>query len=186
MQTHFKFRTILAASLSLLIISCNNSKKDKETVQEIKLVDIKQEEEKRPEPPPPPPPKEDPPKVEMKEAIKKCYANNGLKYATVITIYFADEVNTVVGNVSSEDLESGKKETAEFTGTKEGDKIKVKFKGNAPVVGAASEWTDKPWTIVTKEGKGNTEYLSIVFNAKNYDTNKWKDTEFLFSLVDCK
>ena len=184
MQTP-SFKTILAAGICLFIISCNNSKKDKKEVQELKLTDIKQEEEKI-EPPPPPPPKEAPPKVEMKEAQKNCYANDGLKYATVVTIYSAEGENAVLGNVTSEDLESGKKETAEFTGTMDGDKITVKFKGNAPVVGAASEWTNNPWKIVKKEGKGNTESLSIIFNAKNYDTNKWKDTEHLFALVDCK
>ncbi|MEK7226353.1 MAG: hypothetical protein AAB221_11845 [Bacteroidota bacterium] len=182
MQTS-SFRTILAAGISLFIISCNNSKKDKVKVTEIKLQDITQEEKDIEPPPPPPPP---PPKVEMKEAQKSCYANDGLKYATVVTIYSAEGENTVLGNVTSEDLESGKKETAEFTGTKDADKITVKFKGNAPVVGAASEWTDKPWKIVKKEGKGNTESLSVIFNAKNYDTNKWKDTEYLFALVDCK
>jgi len=186
MTPALKFKTILTASTTLLIIACNNSKNDKKTVQEIKLTDIKQEEEKI-EPPPPPPPKEDPSKVEMKEAEKNCYANDGLKYAMVVTIYSAEGENTVLGNVTSEDLESGKKETAEFTGTKDGDKITVKFKGNPPVVGAASEWTNKPWKIEKMTGKGNTpETLHIIFNAKNYDTNKWKDTEYIFAAVDCK
>lgn len=180
------FKTILAAGISLFVLSCHHKDKKKTTVQEITLQDITQEEEK-PEPPPPPPPKEPSSKVKMQDVEKQCYANDGLKYATVITIYSAVNGNTVDGNVSSEDLGSGKKETAEFTGTRDGDKITVKFRGNAPVIGDASEWTNKPWIIKKAEGKSSTtETLHIIFNAKNYDTNKWKDTEYLFPLVDCK
>jgi len=101
----------------------------------------------------------------------------------VVTFYSAEGENTLLGNVTSEDLGSGKKETAEFTGTKDGDKITVKFKGNPPVVGAASEWTDKPW-IMKKEG--GKETLKIVFNAKNYESNRWEEINYDFALVSCK
>jgi hypothetical protein len=179
MQISSTFKTIFAAGIAMLIISCSDSK-EKVKVQEITLQDVKQE-EKDIEPPPPPPPQ-----VEIPSGAKKCYANDGLKYKTIITIVFGDK-NTVTGNVTSEELESGKKENAAFEGTMEGIKFMVKFKGAPPVMGAASEWTDKPWTIEQLEGKGEwMERLHITFNAKNYDTNKWADTDYQFAQVACK
>jgi hypothetical protein len=179
MQISSAFKTIFAAGIALLIISCGDSKK-KVKVQEVTLQDIKQE-EKDVEPPPPPPPKEDPPKVEVKNAMNKCFANDGLKYKTVINLSIGE--TDCIGIVTSEDLESGKKESTGFTGTISGDKLTIKFKGTAPVIGSASEWTDKPWSLKKDGGK---ETLHIVFSAKNYDTNKWKDTDYLFAPADCK
>jgi hypothetical protein len=179
MQISSPFKTIFAAGIALLIISCNDTKK-KVKVQEVTLQDIKQE-EKDVEPPPPPPPK-----PETSSDVKKCYANDGLKYKTVITIIFGDK-NTVTGNVISEELESGKKETTQFEGTSTADKFAIKFKGTAPVIGSASEWTDKPWTLEHLPGKGQwMEKLHIIFNAKNYDTNKWEDADYQFRQVECK
>ena len=63
----------------------------------------------------------------------------------------------------------------------------VKFTGTAPVVGSASEWTDKPWTIGQLEGKRQSmDVLHIIFNAKNYNTNKWEDSDYQFAQVECK
>lgn len=175
MQTSLTFKTILAAGIALFIISCSNNSKEKVKITEITLQDIKQE-EKDVEPPPPPPPKPEPPMI---NAEKKCFANDGLKYKTVVIFFLGG--NIVMGNVTSEELDSGKKETTEFTGKLEENRITVKFKGNPPVVGVASEWTDKPWRIETKNGKEN---LHITFNAKNYESNKWEETDYEFVL--CK
>jgi hypothetical protein len=172
------FKTILIATATLSIISCNNDSKSKSEIKEMMLEEIKSDT-------PPPPPKTEPPKVEIKEAEKKCFANEGLKYKT--TVEFKMGETDFTGTVTSEELESGKKVTADFTGVISGKKMIVKFKGTPPVVGAASEWTDKPWTIEKVEGKSQLkEKLHIVFNAKNYDTNKWEDTDYKFVLVDCK
>lgn len=179
MQISSAFKTIFAAGIALLFISCSNNSKEKVKVQEITLQDIKQE-KKYIEPPPPPPPKTDPPGVKITPAEKKCYANDGLKYNSVITLFFGN--NEVAGNVTSEELESGKKEMSKFGGTMNGDKLSIKFEGTPPVIGAASEWTDKPW-IINKEGGKAT--LLIEFNAKNYETNKWEKTNYQFVMVEC-
>lgn len=176
MQITSLFKTFFTAGIVVCIISCNSDSKQQVKVTEVTLQDITQEKEKRPEPPPPPPPK-----VEMKEAEKKCYTNDGLQYKTVVTIFSGG--NDVVGNVSSEDLGSGNKQTTEFTGTISGEAMIIKFKGEPPVVGATSEWTNNVWTIKKTGGK---EILHIIFNAKNYETNKWQDTDYKFEKVDCK
>src|SRR5688572_24348674 len=115
-----KFKTILTASIALLLIACNNDKPKKLKVQEIRLEDIKQEDPKV-EPPPPPPPQTDPPKIELVKAPAKCFVSDGLNYKTTIKISYDD--NEVVGNVTSEELETGKTETKEFTGTIKGDQL---------------------------------------------------------------
>jgi hypothetical protein len=176
MQISSTFKTIFAAGIALLIISCSDSK-EKVKVQEITLQDVKQE-ENNVEPPPPP-----------NAEVKKCYASDGLKYKTVVTLIFVKKNGTdiVSGNVTSEELGSGKTEKGVFEGTIDGDKYMIKFMGNPPTVGDASQWTDKAWTIEKVEGKGQwKEKLHIIFNAKNYETNKWEDTDYQFVLVDCK
>src|SRR5690242_7351471 len=108
MTTTLKLKTILAASLALLIISCSNNKSKKTKTQEITLVDIKQEEEPPPPPPPPPPPKE-------LVALNKCYSNQGLKYATTIKIGYNNI--QVAGLVSNVDIETGGTLISTFSGT---------------------------------------------------------------------
>lgn len=160
-------KTILSAAFALILLSCNDSKdksKSKDAPGDTAISKI-----------PPPPPSTNPPGVEMKEADKKCFASDGLKYNTVVNLSMGE--TDFVGTFTSEELESGKKETADFTGTISGREMIVKFKGNPPVVGAASEWTDKPWKIETKNGKEN---LLIIFNAKNYETNKWQEMQYEF------
>ena len=124
MQISSTFKTIFAAGIALLIISCNSKSKDKVKVTEVTLQDIKQE-EKNIEPPPPP-------KIDLELAAKRCFANDGLKYKTVITIYTGGSYTEVTGNVVSEEIENNKKETTEFEGTISGDKLTIKFKGTPP------------------------------------------------------
>lgn len=174
-----KLKPILAATFALMFFACNNSKKDKVKVTEITLQDIKQEEEQKPEPPPPPPPK-----VEVAPVtLNHCFSNEGLKYTTTIKLGFNGK--QVVGYVESSEIGSGEIKSAFFEGTKNGNELKVEFnpKNQAPIIGDASEWTDKPWSIKKDGGK---ETLHIVFNAKNYETNKWQDTDYKFEKVDCK
>jgi len=163
----------------LLLIACNNKSK-KVTVQEITLQDIKQEERKI-EPPPPPPPKTNPPKVEISAAPKKCFVNEGLKYRTLITLYYDD--NEAMGIVNSEEPGSGKKRSTGFAGARKGNEYTMEFKqGKPPVIGEGAEWTDKPWHI---KRSGGSEILQIIFNAKNIETNKWEEIVFEFKLSDC-
>lgn len=57
---------VTALLISLLAGSLDKGKKEKVTIREVELQNIKQEEEKKFEPPPPPPPKPpEPPKIEM-------------------------------------------------------------------------------------------------------------------------
>ncbi|MDZ4806772.1 MAG: hypothetical protein SGI96_00720 [Bacteroidota bacterium] len=171
MQTSI-IKTILTAGLAFIIIACNNSKKEKDKKENQTDTTVATTT---------PPPAEKPPDTAMQTAEQKCYRNDGLKYSTVITINYSAATD-VTGSIVNKDLESDKKEAAKFTGTVTGDKLTVKFVGKPPVMGAASEWTVKPWTI-NKSGK---EKLIIVFNAKNYDTNKWAHTDYEFELSGCK
>lgn len=174
MQTQLNLNTFLTATLALCIIACNNSKKEKDSTD--KPADTTAATTNTP-----PSVNTIPADTAMQTAVQKCYSNDGLKYSTVITINYSAGAD-VTGSIVNKDLETDKKEAAKFTGTVAGDKLTVKFAGTPPVMGAASQWTDKPWTI-NKSGK---EKIVIVFNAKNYDTNKWADTDYEFELSSCK
>ena len=173
MQTTSRFTTFIIAGLAVCIIACNSSdKKDKESgkAKDTATTEVA-----------PTPPVETTPQVEVKGVSQKCFSNDGLKYGVIVTINMGETDAT--GTVTSEELGSGKKTTTSFEATVAGDALTVKFKGTAPVVGDASEWTSKPWKISSKAGK---EKLHIVFNAKNYETNKWADADYEFDAVDCK
>lgn len=182
MQTPIK--TLITATLALFIISCNSAKKDKEATDK-PAADTAVATTA-------PPPTDDTAVAPAAAVAKKCFSNDGLKYTTTVTINF--EGSKVSGTVTSEDMGSGKKETDTFDGIAKGDKLTVKFKGKAPVVGDASEWTTKPWTITQGTSASATslatasspEKLVIVFNAKNYETNKWGETGYEFALSNCK
>ena len=175
MSLTLKCKTILAASISLLMMACNN-RSEKINVQEVTLQDVKQEEADQ-EPPPPPPPG-----VEMKAADRKCFVNEGLKYKTTVSMTIGGK--DVLGNVSSQNLENGETEVVEFEGNLTGEQLRIRFKGKAPVVGDATEWTRKSWKLETA-GAGK-EKLHILFNAKNYDSNKWEATDYVFQPADCQ
>lgn len=108
----------------------------------------------------------------------KVFYLAGLKYETYIKINI-DANKKVSGTVKSNEhgLEG---ETVSFVGTLKKGKIKVKFNGKPPIVGAASEWTNKPWRIKEKEGK---KLLIITFYAKNYNTSKWENMDYEFEEI---
>jgi hypothetical protein len=175
MQPQTTIRTLIAATLALLIISCNSAKKDKDAKD--KPADTAAVITPTPSVDTPP----TSPKTEVANQ-QKCFGNEGLKYETVITLNYSS-ASEVAGTVTSQEMGSNKKEIAKFTGTADGGKLNITFEGKKPIVGDASEWTNKPWTIDNKSGK---EKLLIVFNAKNFETNKWADTDYEFDLVNCK
>lgn len=108
----------------------------------------------------------------------KRFSLDGLKYKTLIEIHF-DSSAKVTGSVEDIDLgTSASTDKANFTGTKNGDNLNVHFDGKEPVVGDNSQWTKQPWTIKKVNGK---EVLNIQFLAKNYDTNKWENTNYEFT-----
>lgn len=173
MHTPIKARAFLIASLTILLFACTSDKKGKDTVnQSAETIESTSTS----------PAFKTLPDTSQQTLVQKCYTNDGLKYSTVITINYMPD-NTITGKVTSKELDSDKKEGAKFTGTLTGDKLTVKFVGTPPLVGTASEWTSNPWTIVSKPGK---ESIGIVFNAKNYETNKWAETDYVFVLTDCK
>lgn len=151
----------------LVIVSCNNSAQEKEKKQNDTGTAA-----------PNPAPAAEKPAGEVKTKTEKCFTNPGLKYETVITL--VTDGNELSGNVKSTELETTKAEQVNFTGTADGNKLTITFQGNAPVVGASSEWTTKPWVLENAEGK---EKLLITFNAKNYETNKWQ--EMVYEFLPC-
>ncbi len=107
--------------------------------------------------------------------IQKCFYSDGLKYRTVINITFLSPIK-VKGFV--EDYDGDKmSDKVEFTGTKNRNRLNVQFNGSKPIVGANSEWTDEPWIINKINGN---DVLNINFLAKNYDTNKWENSNYEF------
>lgn len=163
-------RIFFAICVLLLVTAAACKDKKKETTTSLKLVDIKQVPDSSPPPPPPPPAGSD-----KMETIEKCYINRGLKYETTVKIKIAEVDAT--GTVSSQEIGTDNITTTPFTATLNKDGINVTFRGTPPPVGDASEWTSKPWNI---HPSGKTEVLEIIFNAKDYNTNQWKDTKFAF------
>lgn len=113
-------------------------------------------------------------------ATASCYRNEGLKYNTIISI--TQDGNTISGSVAAGEIGADKLQIVTFRGTQEGDKLNVTFDGTPPVVGDASEWTNKPWTV-RKDPAGDK--LLIPFNAKNYETNAWQEMDYEFTLTPC-
>ncbi|MBL0274286.1 MAG: hypothetical protein IPQ06_14750 [Chitinophagaceae bacterium] len=173
MQILINYKTLLIAGFSLIIFSCNSSaKKDKEPKNN----------QADTTPASITPPADNPAEVARESTQQKCYSNDGLKYKTVISINFSTD-NGITGSVMSQEYGSDKKESTTFTGTVDADKLNIRFTGTPPLLGAASEWTTRPWALDHSSGK---EKLRIVFNSKNYATNKWAETEYEFDLAGCK
>jgi hypothetical protein len=106
----------------------------------------------------------------------KCFQNDGQKYRTIINLFYFSPTD-VSGTIAVD--EYGKKlvDKQRFMGMVNGNEITVKFQLKPPVIGEASEWTTKPWTIKSTLG---AETLSIIFNARNYETNQWAETTYEF------
>jgi len=101
-----------------------------------------------------------------------CFKNAGLKDEDTVTLNI-DETRVTGTYKIMRDYSSDTVETFDFTGTRTGKTLKVKFKGNKlPSPGMKS----LDWTL---SEDGEKEILRIKFNGKNYDTNKFED-----SLVD--
>jgi hypothetical protein len=117
-----------------------------------------------------------PAKEETVTSSEKCFSSDGLKYTVTIKMKInGDEVS---GQLASTDAGSNQTKASDFSGTITGEKLNIKFKGNPPVIGDASEWTNNPWTL---DKSGKKETLLIIFNAKNYETSKWEDQKYEFT-----
>lgn len=182
MRTRFFLQPVLPVFLLAACIaftSCKN-KKDKAADKPVSGTSTNSGTDSPPPPPPPPvkPPLPSPDtshRVNGEKTVSRCFINQGLKYETRITIHIGEQ--HVMGTVESQETGASRGKSSVFEGTIDGDKIKIRFAGATPVIGDASEWTDKPW-ILDKSGK--EEKLLIIFNAKNYETNKWEDMKYEF------
>jgi len=157
-------------SATFILTACSSNVKTK---TEVTLKDIKVVADTPPPPPPPPPPL---PETIRVDAVQKCFQNEGLKYSVSINMFIGK--TELAGQLASTESGSEKVIVSNFSGTIKGDKLNVTFEGNPPVIGDASDWTDKPWTL-KKSGKQET--LLIIFNAKNYETNKWEEMKYEFT-----
>ncbi|MCU0437219.1 MAG: hypothetical protein MUC49_04845 [Raineya sp.] len=113
------------------------------------------------------------------QSQEKCFSNAGLKSETTIKIKFLPN-NQIAGTLTTDDY-AGTQANASFTGTIKNGIIQPVFEKKIPSIGEGSEWTNKPWNIKkTKAG----ETLNIIFRSKNYETNKWSETPYVFEV--CK
>lgn len=169
MRTFFFARIPICIAI-VFMISCNNSSKTK-TEKNIDTSDT---------PIPLDTPSAKPPS-NGESTVTRCFESNGLKYK--VTINLSTGPDELGGMLYSEEMGSGKIDSIAFSGTPSGEELSVSFDGTPPPVGDASEWLNKSWRL---RGKPGSEKLYILFNAKNYETNKWKETEYGFEQVNCR
>lgn len=101
----------------------------------------------------------------------KCFQNQSLQGEN--SVMFETNGNKIAGMFAVE--KSGDSElskTYEFTGTRAGSVLTVKFHKNELPDVAPSEMKSLNWTVVKTADK---EILQIKFYGKNYDTNKYAD-----------
>ena len=132
------------------------------------------------------PPYENQPAIEN-SSDTECWFNPGLTYDVTVELDYKTSTN-FTGHVKSENLQTNEIEIAQFTGTESENKLTIIFKDKPPVVGAATEWTDKKWYFEKAVAKNSTSPTQLVIpvQAKNYQTNKWEDGAMLLYKQDCK
>lgn len=102
-----------------------------------------------------------------------CFKNAGLKDEQTVSLNINESRVTGTYKIMR-DYSSDSVETFDFTGTRSGTTLKVKFKGSKlPSPGMKSP----TWKLVDD---GEKQILRIKFNGKNYETNKFEDTEVEF------
>ena len=167
------FTHLFFISIITFAVSCN-SKDKKVKATDVTLTDASKDTMPQPPVPPNTYPVEDS-AVTIVTKEKKCFENIGLKYN--VRIEFELTETAISGKVISKEIDGNQQTSSDFTGSINGNSITIKFAKQAPVVGDASEWTDKPWKLVKN---GSKEKLLIPFDAKNYETNKWQISEYEF------
>lgn len=101
-----------------------------------------------------------------------CFKNAGLKDEETISLKI-DESRVTGTYKIMWDYSADTVETFDFTGTRAGKSLKIKFKGNKL---PSPSMKSLNWTL---DDDGTKQTLRIKFNEKNYDTKKFED-----SLVD--
>ena len=99
----------------------------------------------------------------------QCFRNNGLRDNHIVR--FEADGSDVAGSYFVEtDGETEKTQTYDFSGTRTGNTLNVKFAAEAPPGVAPSKTQSPTWTLA-KSGGG--EILQIRFYGKNYETNEF-------------
>jgi len=106
--------------------------------------------------------------VVLSESESKCFQADALQGKR--SVVFKLDGNQFNGTFSIE--EEGEAASYDFTGTRSGDTLRVKFAGDKRPDLAPSEMKDLDWKLVMK---GDSEVLRIKLYGKNHETNKYAD-----------
>lgn len=105
------------------------------------------------------------------QSESKCFEADSLRGGHSVT--FKIEGNKLAGTFTVESNDSEMVKTYEFTGTRTGNVLKVKFaEGEMPDLTPSSELKSLNWTLVKTADK---ETLRIELYGKNYETNEYND-----------
>ena len=114
------------------------------------------------------------------QAQTKCFRNDGLKDNHIVR--FEADGGDVAGSYFVEtDGDAEQTQTFDFSGTRSGNILTVKFAGDAPIGVAPSKTKSLIWTLDQSE---NGEILRIMFYGKNYETNK--NANYSAEFVSCE
>lgn len=105
------------------------------------------------------------------QAQTKCFRNEGLKDNHIVR-FEADGADVAGSYFVEPDGEPENTQTFDFSGTRSGNRLSVKFAGDAPAGIAPSKTKVLIWTLAQT---ANGEILRIKFYGKNYETNKFAD-----------
>ena len=110
----------------------------------------------------------------------KCFRNDGLRDNHIVR--FDADGGDVAGSYFVEsDGNAEQTQTFDFSGTRNGNTLTVKFAGAAPPGVAPSKAKNLIWTLARS---ADNEILRIKFYGKNYETNKYAD--YSADFVSCE
>lgn len=114
------------------------------------------------------------------QAQTKCFRNDGLKDNHIVR--FEADGGDVAGSYFVEtNGDSENKQVFNFSGTRDGKVLTVRFAGDAPPGVAPSKTKNLIWML---DQSANGEILRIKFYGKNYETNK--NANYSADFVSCE
>ncbi len=114
------------------------------------------------------------------QAQTKCFRNDGLRDNHIVR--FEADGGDIAGSYFVEtDGDAEQTRTFDFSGTRSGNTLSVKFAGDAPIGVAPSKTKSLTWTLAQT---ANGEILRIKFYGKNYETDKYAD--YTADFVPCE
>ena len=111
------------------------------------------------------------------QSQSKCFRNDGLRDNHIVR--FEADGGDVAGSYFVEtDGDAEKTQTFDFSGTRSGNTLTVKFAGAAPPGVAPSKTESSIWTL---DQTADGEILRVKFYGKNYKTNRYANysTDFV-------